>query len=406
MAEQNQALRPRQVLPIVQRSAIANRPIFIWGPPGIGKSDIVHQIAESPEFLAGLVQAGKIPDAKAAESKPSKVIDLRMALLEPTDLRGYPFMDQATGTMRWAPASDLPSQEEAEKYNVIILFLDELNSAPPSVMAAAYQLTLNRRIGEYVLPDNVVIVAAGNRDSDKGVTYRMPSPLANRFRHIEMREHFPDWQQWAILNRIDRDVIAFLTANKGDLFDYEPKKSGHAFATPRSWTYVHEILQTPGFETAGSTLADDDTDPAVLRELEQQAEIAGAVGEGMAIKFLQYRKIAADMPDPEDVLKGKVKKLQKGVATEISAQYSIAIGMAYEIHEAYESKGHKIQGELRDWLNNALRFAYDSLKPELVIFFFKTIMTDYKIRLNIRDDLDEEVKDVFDNKYVKYFANA
>ena len=159
------------------RKAFKNkRPIFLWGPPGIGKSDIIKQLGDELD---------------------AHVIDVRLSLWEPTDIKGIPYFDSNTSKMVWAPPSELPDAEMASQHKTIILFLDEMNSAAPSVQAAAYQLVLNRRVGTYHLPDNVVLVAAGNRESDKGVTYRMPAPLANRFLHLELKHNFDDWQEWA-----------------------------------------------------------------------------------------------------------------------------------------------------------------------------------------------------------------
>src|SRR5210317_167861 len=171
------------------------RPVFLWGPPGIGKSEVVASIAEEQKGL---------------------MIDLRLAQMEPTDLRGIPYYNKDNGLMDWAPPIDLPDEELASQYPVVVLFLDEMNSAPPSVQAAAYQLILNRRVGKYVLPDNVVMIAAGNRESDKGVTYRMPTPLANRFVHIEMRADFLAWADWAVNNNIHTDVVGYLSFAKQD----------------------------------------------------------------------------------------------------------------------------------------------------------------------------------------------
>ena len=126
----------------------------------------------------------------------------------------------------------MPTQELADQFECIVLFLDEMNQAPQSVQAAAYQLILNRRLGTYTLPDNVLIVAAGNRESDRGVAYRMPSPLANRFVHLEMGVDFDDWQVWALENKIHSDVVGYLTSNKMDLFNFDPKTASRAFATP------------------------------------------------------------------------------------------------------------------------------------------------------------------------------
>ena len=157
------------------------RPVFLWGPPGIGKSDAIHQLGSEMD---------------------AHVIDVRLSLWEPTDIKGIPYFNANDSTMSWAPPVELPTEELAAKHPVVILFLDEMNSAPPSVQAAAYQLVLNRRVGTYRLPDNVIVVAAGNREADKGVTYRMPAPLANRFVHLELRVDFDDWFQWAVENKL------------------------------------------------------------------------------------------------------------------------------------------------------------------------------------------------------------
>ena len=204
------------------RKAFKNkRPIFLWGPPGIGKSDIIKQLGTELD---------------------AHVIDVRLSLWEPTDIKGIPYFDSNDNTMRWAPPSELPTQEMASKHKNIILFLDEMNSAAPSVQAAAYQLVLNRRVGTYHLPDNVMLVAAGNRETDKGVTFRMPAPLANRFVHLEMTVDWDDYFDWAVDNKIHQDVVGFLTFSKKDLYDFDPKSSSRAFATPRSWSFVSELL--------------------------------------------------------------------------------------------------------------------------------------------------------------------
>lgn len=364
------SVRPTQVKNIMLRAIKAKRPIFIWGPPGIGKSELVADVANS----------GILGNAT--------VIDLRLALLEPTDIRGYPFRNAETNTMEWSPPADLPSNEWSKKYDTIILFLDELNSAPPSVQSAAYQLILNRRVGQYALPDNVMIVAAGNRENDRGVTYRMPAPLANRFRHVNMTVDFNDWSSWAINHNIHPDVIGYLTYAKQDLFEFDPKTSSHAFATPRSWSYVSEILFTPGFDNVDS--------------FEQKAEVAGAIGDGMATKFIEHRRIAAYLPSPDDVIKGKAEKLDNKLSQEISAKYSLVIGLAYEINQLY--KKSKDSEKFKLAFNNAVRFSFNNFEPEMIILFFKTIMTDYKIKFNVQDDLDKDLLKIFSQRYRKYIV--
>lgn len=339
----------------------AQRPIFLWGAPGIGKSELVEDI----------VNSGVLGNAH--------MIDMRLALMEPTDLRGYPFRNPETNQMEWAPAVDLPTEELAAQFDSIVLFLDELNSAPPSVQAAAYQLVLNGKIGQYKLPKNVRIVAAGNRETDRGVTYRMPAPLANRFRHINMEVNFEDWSIWATDNKVHPDVIGYLTYSKADLFDFDPKTSSQSFATPRSWNFVSEILSTEGFDTAS--------------DFEQKAEIAGAVGEGMAIKFCEHRKVSSKLPNPEDVLNGKIKKLE---VKEKSAQYSFAIGLCYELADLYNKEDDVAFDKGVDYFFD---FIMENFEPELVIFSAKTVLSDHDIDIKPRK---LQGKKEFKERYWKY----
>ena len=366
----NIEVRPSAVARIAKRAIQARRPLFIWGPPGIGKSDIVQSISDSGEL------------------GNSTVIDLRLALMEPTDIRGYPFRNPETNTMEWSPPVDLPTQEYADQFDTVLLFLDELNSAPPSVQSAAYQLILNRRVGQYTLPDNVVVLAAGNRESDRGVTYRMPAPLANRFRHINMNVNFDDWQEWAINNNIHPDVLGYLTYQKADLFDFDPKTASQAFATPRSWAFVSEILNVDGFHDAD--------------ESEQRYELAGAIGEGVAGKFAEHRRLSGLLPTPEEIRTGKVTELKEGAENEISAKYSLVVGLCYEFNNMFKENG--VDEEFRDQLNNALRFAFKNLQAEMVVLMLKTILGTYKIRVNIRQDLDKDNFEVFRNRYTKYIV--
>ena len=353
--------RPSEAKNIILRAMKGKRPLFVWGAPGIGKSELIESITY--EELPG----------------NNLMIDMRLALMEPNDLRGYPFRNPETNTMDWAPPADLPSAEVAAQYDFIVLFLDELNSAPPSVQAAAYQLVLNGRIGQYVLPENVRIVAAGNRDTDRGVTYRMPAPLANRFNHINLGVNFDDWKVWAFKNNVHPDVLGYLSYAKQDLFDFDPKTSSQAFATPRSWVNgVSSALQTEGFDQAS--------------DYEQKVEIAGSIGEGMAVKFCEHRKYASKLPNPEDALSGKVKKFD---INERSAQYSFAVGLCYELAEM--SKGDE---DLFDKaVDNFFDFIMNNFEPELVIYSAKTVLSDHDIDIKPRK---LQGKKEFKDRYWKY----
>jgi hypothetical protein len=306
------------------------------------------------------------------------VIDIRLSLWEPTDIKGIPYYAANDNTMKWAPPTELPDAKTAKKHKYIILFLDEMNSAAPAVQAAAYQLILNRKVGSYVLPDNVLIVAAGNRDADKGVVYRMPAPLANRFVHLEMKVDFDDWFQWATENKVHTDVVGYLTFAKKDLYDFDPKSPSRSFATPRSWSFVSELLE-------------DDDDENTTTDL-----VSGAVGEGLAVKFMAHRKMASQLPDPSDILSGKEKELK---TKEISAMYSLTVSLCYELKEACD-KGDK---KFDSMVNNFLRFAMDNFETELVVMGIKLALTQYELPI----DPDEvECFDEFHEKFGRYVTEA
>ena len=256
------------------------------------------------------------------------------------------------------------------------MFLDELNSAPPSVQATAYQLILNRRVGQYVLPDNVVIAAAGNRDTDKGVTYRMPSPLANRFLHLEIEVNHEDWQTWAVDNDIIPDVVGYLAFAKQDLFDFDPKSSSRSFATPRSWAFVSQMLED-------SDMSHD----------EEMDIVTGLVGEGMAIKFMNHKKNASKLPKPSEILSGKVKELKK---LEISSKYALTVGMSYELKGIQDSGDEK---ELTASFNNFINFLMDNFEPEMCVLGCKIALSEYDIDVDFADidRIDEWV-----DRYGKY----
>ena len=342
------------------RAFSKKRPLFLWGPPGIGKSELVADIAQE---LGGYM------------------IDLRLGQMEPTDIRGIPFYNKDSGKMDWAEPVDLPTAEFASQYPIVVLFLDEMNSAAPSVQAAAYQLILNRRSGKYFLPDNVVMVAAGNRESDKGVTYRMPTPLANRFIHQEMRVDFPSYQEWAVNNNIHKDVVGYLSFAKQDLYDFDAKSSSRAFATPRSWSFVSELLADE---------CDEDTEMNL---------IAGTVGEGLAVKFKAHRKVSGKMPQPSDILSGKVTDLN---VKEVSAMYSLVISMCYELKDAIEQKkvGDK---EFHEMSNNFLTYMMKNFETELVVLGARIALTTYLLPMQ-----PTKIKcfDEFHSRYGKYILQA
>ena len=267
-------------------------PIFLWGPPGIGKSSIIAQIAKE----AGIA-----------------CIDLRLSLLDPIDLRGIPFFDANDNSAVWAPASFLP---DGKKDANGILFLDELNTAAPMVQASAYQLILDRKIGEYTLPDGWSIVAAGNRESDRGVVFRMASPLANRFVHLEMEATVDDWKTWAIKENIDPTIIAFISYRPDTLFNFNTQNDEKAFATPRTWAYVNEIL---------ASKPDDDLLLTMIK---------GSIGEELASSFLGFKSVEKSLPSIDDSLEGKTNE----APIDTSALHILCTALTIRINEDTRAK--------------------------------------------------------------------
>jgi len=255
----------------VLRSAItAGVPTFISGPPGIGKSTMVRSVASE----LGL-----------------PLRDVRVALLDAVDLRGLPFPDSANGRTKWLPPEFLPAKGSTDSG---ILFLDEINAAPPGVQAACYQLVLDRRIGEYELPDGWAICAAGNRVSDKTVVYSMPSALRNRFLTIELRADLQEWLDWAKAmaggsSQCHSLITDFLSFRPSLLIDLPESLRDSPFPTPRSWTLLSRLLRAA--ETAWTEFP-----PTLAHSGEREllrSMLEGTVGHAAA-DFMSFIDSTAD----------------------------------------------------------------------------------------------------------------
>ncbi len=276
-------MRPAQLLTVLECEFISasegyHTPVMLWGPPGVGKSQMVAQVA-------------------AKHKAP--VVDIRLSQMEPSDLRGIPF--RVADSVEWAIPALLPN---AEKHGAKgILFLDEITSAPPTVSAAAYQLILDRRLGDYQVPDGWAIFAAGNRQGDRGVTYTMPAPLANRFSHFEVDTHLDDWVHWAYRNGIDERIIAFLRFRPELLFDFDPAHNPVAFPSPRSWEFTHRGLQK---------FADH---PDLL-----QATLQACIGPAAGVELHAFVNSIEQMPDLDSIIAGD----EVAVPGEIDLQYAVA----------------------------------------------------------------------------------
>jgi hypothetical protein len=196
-------------------------------------------------------------------------------LLDPVDLRGLPRIQG--DSVLWCPPAFLP------KGGAGVLFLDELAQAPPLVQAACLQLTLDRRVGEYQLPEGWSVVAASNRQEDRAGAHRLISPLLNRFVHLDLEVSGDDWHDWAVGAGIAAEVRSFLRYRPALLFQFDPAAGARAFPTPRSWEFVSQVL------------------PHAPAELLHPV-VAGCVGEGPAAEFVAFARICRELPDPDPVL--------------------------------------------------------------------------------------------------------
>ena len=293
-------MRPAQLMSILDREFEStleghHTPVMIWGPPGVGKSQMIAQIA-------------------ARHGVP--VIDIRLSQMEPSDLRGIPF--RSGDYVEWSVPAILPDARRHGERG--ILFLDEITSAPPSVSAAAYQLILDRRLGEYQVPEGWAIFAAGNRQGDRGVTYTMPAPLANRFSHFELEANLDDWVAWAYENGIDERLIAFLRFRPELLFDFDPARNPVAFPSPRSWEFAHRALQK------------FDGQPQLLAEALQ-----ACVGPAAGIELAAFVDNLHKLPDIDAIVRGESVE----VPEETDLQYAVAsalVGRAIRHRESDEAR--------------------------------------------------------------------
>ena len=254
-------LRPSELAATLKILVEARQPVMVWGAPGCGKSEVAQQVA---------AEGGRT------------YYDVRALLLDPVDLRGIPWRDSDNRT-RWAPPDFLPPTDSTALY---LVNLEELPSGVPMVQAALFQLVRDRKCGEYELPEGASLMACGNREGDRGVTHRMPTPLASRFVHLEIKVDVPDWCAWAAGHDIAPEVLFYIQMRPEMLHEFDPQSREAAFACPRTWEFVSNVVNQRG-----------SLDPAAERAL-----FRGAVGEAAAVEFSAFLKVWRELPHPKAVI--------------------------------------------------------------------------------------------------------
>jgi hypothetical protein len=292
-------MKPSELFEALHALITERVPLHIWGACGVGKSQIVAQVAaeRNCEFL-----------------------DIRAVQLDPVDLRGLPRIsaDQA----EWVPPKFLPTSGEG------ILFLDELTAAPQMTQAGCYQLVLDRKLGEYRLPDGWVVMAAGNPASERGVHFSIPRPLRNRFVHLELEPDFMDWCRWAVQAKIRPEIIAFLRFRPALLHVADASSDVNAWPTPRSWEMASNALngfarrQQNGF-LAGAT------------EIEAQL-LEGTIGQAATSEIVAFLRLFRQLPSIDEIL---LNPDSSPLPEEPSARIAIATALGRALTDHSIGKG-------------------------------------------------------------------
>ena len=274
--------------------------LMIWGAPGIGKSSVVQMVAQQHDL---------------------ELIDLRISQLAPTDLRGLPVPEN--NKAKWYPPEFLPTEGKG------ILFLDEINMAPPAIQGIAQQLILDRRVGSYEVPEGWFIWGAGNRKEDFASVFDMPAPLANRFIHLEASTNLDEFKTYALERKIDDKIISFLNYRPQLL--HKVDKNSPAWPSPRRWEIANKLLG-----------GDLDIDPAV--------------GKGAAGEFRSFVKVYKSLPDISKILSGK---LNPKFPEDLSARYALTCALAVRAKDIKEVKNAFMYLEEKANLEWLTQCAYD-----------------------------------------------
>lgn len=291
-------------------------PVFLHGAPGIGKSYTVDAVGQ----IMAKKRNKPYNNSLKADEKSFSLIDCRVSQLDASDLRGLPF--PAANVTRWLIPNWLPTGGEG------ILFLDEMNLAPPSIQAACYQLIHDRRLGDYQLPEGWAVVAAGNRSIDRAAVFVMAAPLKNRFGHIHVRiPTFVEsdkgkndgWDNWAITNGVKTDIVAFLAFKQTYLFKFSTDTKDDAFPTPRSWVMASKMVKN-------------------IKDINKEWKmVACCVGEAAATEYHAFLKLKAKV-SIDDILKNP-KSIAK--IDDVGIKYTIVSGLA-EVYRADRKRMEEI----------------------------------------------------------------
>lgn len=254
---------PTQAKEYIRMCLEANLVPMLQSMPGIGKSAIVKQIAKDYKL---------------------KLIDLRLSMCDPSDLSGLPHFENGKAVFHPYEMFPLKGDPIPEGYNGHLLFLDEFNSAPRSVIAAAYKIVLDHMVGNYELHPDCYIVCAGNRMEDKAIVNNIGTAMKSRLIHINLEPRLKDWlENVAFPEKYDPRIIAYLNMYPMRLAEFDPDKDDDTFPCPRTWEFVNRLISNNKLDNSLITL------------------LIGTIGPS-AVEFVQFAKVFKTIPKIEEIL--------------------------------------------------------------------------------------------------------
>lgn len=268
----------------------ADLAVFLWGGAGIGKSSVIRKVAEElhigcidirlslldPSDLRGLPRFRRSSENMLLAAILQKMYDLQLTDLSIAEIKDILYTDKTT--VEWSPPGFLPTKGKG------FLFLDEFNQATDLIQKACLQLVLDRRIGEYILQEGWRPIAAGNRREDGAlVRDRLEAPLEDRFLYYTVETDLEIWKKWAYENDIHEDILAFLTTRSDYLYKFDPKRSSK-MTSPRGWERTSKLIRVG---------------------LDSVEDVAGSIGEGVATEFCAFRNLRDELPDIKALLRGE-----------------------------------------------------------------------------------------------------
>jgi len=268
------------------------------------------------------------------------VIDVRLSQLAPTDIRGLPYVQE--GIARFAPPNFLPQSGRG------ILFLDEINLAPPAIQNVAMQLVLDRKVGDYTVPDGWYIIAAGNRVEDRAAVSQMPAPLTNRFLHFTVEVDLNSWKEYALANGVREEIVSFLNFRPNLLHNFD--KNAIAWPSPRSWDFASDLIKV------GMPV-----DPAV--------------GDGAASEFKSFQRLFGKLPDIEKVMAGDMSVKMPTDPSMIYAMIGALVGRSQDAQQYFNGAKWMVKGTTEDYLSVYIRDALTSLRAKEQDGPFISLMT-------------------------------